>query len=274
MPHVLANGVSTHYQTTAARVEHPEQAPTAVLVHGLGTDSLASFYLTLAAPLAAAGINVLAYDLRGHGRSDRPAAGYTVETFVDDFEAVLEQLHVTGPIHLVGNSFGGTVAFAYAWRRPERVAGIVAIEAEPPTEVWSSKMSQLMEYTVEELSKEDTFAWITANRGTHQTRLARQARDRLAATDIPAAIPSGRMLSLDDLQQITCPVLNVIGSLGYQADDPTLLESVLPNCRTVVLDGQDHSVLVEAHHVVRQLVIDWVAEHHVVPAAGVGPAGE
>jgi 3-oxoadipate enol-lactonase len=269
VPHVLANGISTHYKTTPAGRARPEHAPTAVFVHGLGTDSLASFYLTLAAPLAAAGINVMAYDLRGHGRSDRPRIGYTLDRFVDDLEAVLEQVHVTGPVHLVGNSFGGTVAFAYAWRHPDRVASLVSIEAEPPTEAWSSKMAQLMRFTVELLDREDTFAWITANQGSHHARLARQARERLAATDMPVAIPNGRMMTLAELQLITCPVLNVIGSLGYQADDPKLLESVLPDCRTVVLEGQDHSVLVEAHRVVRELVLEWVAEHHTpVPGDG------
>ena len=134
MPHLLANGIRTHYKTTAAEVDRPQDAPTVVFIHGIGTDSLASFYLTLSAPLAAAGINVVAYDLRGHGRTDRPTRGYTLTDFVDDLDSVLEELGVGGLIHLVGNSFGGTVAFTYAARNPERVASIIAIEAEPPTD--------------------------------------------------------------------------------------------------------------------------------------------
>ena len=68
---------------------------TVALVHGLLTDSLASYYFTLAPGLVAAGWDVVLYDLRGHGRSSRPAQGYELDDFVDDLEAVL--LHERAP---------------------------------------------------------------------------------------------------------------------------------------------------------------------------------
>jgi pimeloyl-ACP methyl ester carboxylesterase len=264
MPHILTNGIRTHYKRTPAKDVPPGHAPTAVFIHGLGTDSLASFYLTLAAPLSASGIDVVAYDLRGHGRSDRPEEGYDLDNLAKDLDAVLDQLEISHPVHLVGNSFGGTIAYTYAWRRPERVASLVAIEAEPPTDVWAGKISQLLGFVVEMLDREDTYDWITANRGTHQTRLARLTHQRLKSTRMVAEIPNGPLL--DDLGQIQCPVLNIIGSGGYQSDEPLLMESLLPRCRTVVLEGQDHSVLVEAHRTVRELVRDWIGQHDVVTA--------
>ena len=72
-----------------------------------------------------------------------------------------------------------------------------------------------------------------------------------------------RFSELADLDRLTCPVLSIIGDEGFQADDPYLLQALLPDCRTVIIDGQDHSVLVEAHREVRRLVIDWVLEHHL-----------
>jgi 3-oxoadipate enol-lactonase len=258
VPHVETNGVCTHYKRTSVAAAQDGGAPTAVFVHGLGTDSLASFYLTLAAPLAAAGVEVIAYDLRGHGRSDRPRSGYQVDDFVADLDGLLTELTVTSPVYLVGNSFGGTVAYAYAYRHPERVAGLVTIEAEPPTEVWAEKMNRLMGFTMALLDREDTFAWILANRGSHHARLARLAGERMRATDMVVQIPSGPMLTAEDLQQITCPVLNIIGDNGCQSEDPYFLQSLLPDCSTVVIEDQDHSVLVEAHRTVRRLVLDWV----------------
>lgn len=79
------------------------------------------------------------------------------------------------------------------------------------------------------------------------------------------------MLDLTELSRITVPVLSIIGSDGFQADDPYQLESLLPNCQTVVIQDQDHSVLVEAHRQVRALLLDWVFAHH--PAA-VTPGGQ
>lgn len=258
MPHLLANGLRTHYRRTAAVAASPGQAPIVVFVHGLGTDSLASFYLTLASPLTAAGIEAISYDLRGHGRTDRPASGYTLEHFVADLDHLLDELAVPGPVHLIGNSFGGTVAFAYAHRHPERVAGLVSIESEPPTPAWAARMASLLDGLMEALTQESTFDWIAASRGSHQARLFRLARERLQATDMVRQIPTGPMLSPADLRALTCPVLSIIGENGFHAADPYELRELLPDCTTVVIPEQDHSVLVEAHRRIRELLIDWV----------------
>src|SRR4029079_11976444 len=103
MAMIDAGGIRLHVPRTGPG---GGRAPTAtvVLVHGLLTDSLASYYFTVAPAFAAAGLHVVMYDLRGHGRSARPAEGYTLDHNVDDLEALLDRLGVTGPVHLVGNS--------------------------------------------------------------------------------------------------------------------------------------------------------------------------
>src|SRR5438445_3755679 len=177
----VANGIRVHYQRMSAR-ETGAPPPTVVFIHGLGTDSLASFYLTLAAPVSAAGIDVLTYDLRGHGRTELPPTGYRVGDFVADLDGLLDRLAVHGPVHLVGNSFGGTIAFSYAAARPDRVASIVSIEAEPATAPWADKMRQTLDNVVSELRREEFFAWLTDTFGTHHARLTRAAGTRLLST--------------------------------------------------------------------------------------------
>src|SRR5882757_1828215 len=148
MPTMMINGLNTNVQLVPADGEQ-----TVVFLHGMGTDSLASFYLTMAPPVAAAGINVISYDLRGHGKTDRPMSGYTMADFVADLHDLLEQLAVD-QVHLIGNSFGGTLAFSYASAYPSNVRSIVCIESEPATESWADKMNQILGYTVEFLTKE------------------------------------------------------------------------------------------------------------------------
>jgi pimeloyl-ACP methyl ester carboxylesterase len=58
-----------------------------------------------AADLSDRGLRCLAYDRRGHGRSDVPAAGYDMDTFADDLAAVIEQLDLHDLV-LVGHSMG------------------------------------------------------------------------------------------------------------------------------------------------------------------------
>jgi pimeloyl-ACP methyl ester carboxylesterase len=269
----IVNDVLTHYEHMPALHGTGRSAPKVVCVHGLGYDSLASFYLTLAAPLAAAGVDVLTYDLRGHGRSQRPATGYRLGDFVDDLVALLDMIVGTAPVHLVGNSFGGTIAFSLAARYPERVRSIVSIESEPATAVWSAKMGRTFRNTVNEMSDEANLEWITETFGSHYARLTRAAVAMIRSTTIVEQVAHGPLLDEQGLSSIRCPVLAILGGEGFQSDDLGAVEAMLPDCRTEVIDGQNHSVLVERHQLVRKLLLGWLAEHDPVGllADGVQP---
>ncbi|MEV6828969.1 alpha/beta hydrolase [Amycolatopsis sp. NPDC051102] len=256
MPTMTVNGLRTNVQlVTAGGTE------TVVFLHGMGTDSLASFYLTLAPPVAAAGIDVISYDLRGHGKTERPERGYTLGDFVADLDDLLRQLGVDRPVHLVGNSFGGTLAYSYAVACPDRVRSIVCIESEPATEVWAEKMSAILAHTVRFLQVEESFDWIEANFSAHHRRLARMAAERITSTKMAEEVPLGPLLTWEQVAAIGCPVLSILGSQGYQADDLEALTSVLPNGELHVFEGQGHSVLVEQHREVRELVLKWIERH-------------
>ncbi|WP_091317197.1 alpha/beta fold hydrolase [Amycolatopsis tolypomycina] len=256
MPTMTVNGLRTNVQLVPAG-----GTETVVFLHGMGTDSLASFYLTLAPPVAAAGIDVISYDLRGHGKTERPERGYTLGDFVADLDDLLRQLGVDRPVHLVGNSFGGTLAYSYAVACPSRVRSIVCIESEPATEVWAEKMSAILAHTVRFLQVEESFAWIEANFSAHHRRLARLAAERITSTSMAEEVPLGPLLTWEQVAAIGCPVLSILGSHGYQADDLEALTSLLPNGELHVFEGQGHSVLVEQHREVRELVLKWIERH-------------
>jgi pimeloyl-ACP methyl ester carboxylesterase len=253
---MTVNGLRTNVQLVPAG-----GTETVVFLHGMGTDSLASFYLTLAPPVAAAGIDVISYDLRGHGKTERPERGYTLGDFVADLDDLLRQLGVDRPVHLVGNSFGGTLAYSYAVAFPDRVRSIVCIESEPATEVWAEKMSAILAHTVRFLQVEESFDWIEANFSAHHRRLARMAAERITSTKMAEEVPLGPLLTWEQVAAIGCPVLSILGSHGYQADDLEALTSVLPHGELHVFEGQGHSVLVEQHREVRELVLKWVERH-------------
>ena len=253
---MTVNGLRTNVQLVPAG-----GTETVVFLHGMGTDSLASFYLTLAPPVAAAGIDVISYDLRGHGKTERPERGYTLGDFVADLDDLLRQLGVDRPVHLVGNSFGGTLAYSYAVACPDRVRSIVCIESEPATEVWAEKMSAILAHTVRFLQVEESFDWIEANFGAHHRRLARMAAERITSTKMAEEVPLGPLLTWEQVAAIGCPVLSILGSHGYQADDLEALTSLLPNGELHVFEGQGHSVLVEQHREVRELVLEWIERH-------------
>ncbi|NXY96680.1 alpha/beta hydrolase [Streptomyces sp. BR123] len=236
---------------------------TVVLVHGLLTDSLASYYFTVAPGLAAAGIDVVMYDQRGHGRSGRPFSGYGLDDATDDLDALLTGLDVPGPVHLVGNSYGGTVAFAYARRRPERVASLVVVESEPATAAWAVKLAGLLERVRHEMSVNESAAldWIAAHHGGHTARLARSAGRLVRDTTIARDIPTGPVLDDAQIRTIRCPVLALYGADSDLAEQAPRLRALLPHCTTELVPGLRHSVLVEAPGLVRDAIRDWVGRH-------------
>ena len=234
---------------------------TGVFIHGLAIDSLASFYFTLAPAVSAAGIEVISYDLRGHGRSERPATGYRLSDFVADLSGLLDALEVAGPVHLVGNSFGGTVAFSYAAVYPERVASVVMIESEPATEMWSCKLASMLGRAADHFGDPDALNWITKHHGERPSRAAKAALNMLHATSMVRDIPRGPLLSQDEIRSVGCPVLAIFGSGSDLVEQGGVMASLLARCRTVIVPGQEHSVLIEAPRSVRDLLLDWIAEH-------------
>ena len=64
------------------------------------------------AHLSERGFRCIAYDRRGHGRSDAPATGYDMDTFADDLASVIETLDLHDVV-LVGHSTGGAEIIRY-----------------------------------------------------------------------------------------------------------------------------------------------------------------
>jgi len=255
MTMIHANGVDLHVEEVA-----PVGVPTgtAVLIHGMTSDSMASWFLTLAHPLAQAGLRVLLYDLRGHGHSERPATGYSLDHFVDDLDALLaEHWKVDGPVHLFGNSFGGTVAFSYAARHPARVAGIVTIESAPPTAAWFGRMARRLARAAETLADVDA---VLSSRPL-MARRVRTASALLAETSIGVELPNSVLNDPAAIAAIDCPVLCLYGGESAVRELAAETESVLPQSRHVVIPGFGHTLLIHAPDQVRAEVLDWLVSY-------------
>jgi pimeloyl-ACP methyl ester carboxylesterase len=97
-----------------------------VLVHGLLMNR--RMYDRLAPEMAARGNRVIAVDLLGHGRSDRPADRriYSMTAFADQLLALFDHLGLEAPV-LGGTSLGANVALEFASHYPDR-AGALFVE--------------------------------------------------------------------------------------------------------------------------------------------------
>ena len=69
---------------------------------------------------------VLRYDCRGAGMSQKVRGELAIDTMVDDIAALLDALRIAGKVALAGIAVGGAIALHFAARYPERTSGVVA----------------------------------------------------------------------------------------------------------------------------------------------------
>lgn len=74
-------------------------------------------------------VRTLSYDRAGYGGSDTDPADRTLERIVDDLTGLLDAVGETRPVVLVGHSWGGPILRLFGERHPERVAGLVFVDA-------------------------------------------------------------------------------------------------------------------------------------------------
>lgn len=111
---------------TRLRVIDTGRGAPVLFIHGLGA-SLYSWRHALG-PVAGAGYRAIAFDNRGFGFSDKPATGYSAAAYVRLVVSLLDSLGVPEAV-LVGHSMGGTIAAEVALAHPDRVRGLVLIDA-------------------------------------------------------------------------------------------------------------------------------------------------
>ncbi len=118
--YVDAGGIRTRYVETG-----PHDAPAVVMIHGTG-----GHWETFARNLGPYGehFHVVAFDLIGHGFSDRPDYDYEIADYVDHTLAVMDAFEIECA-HLLGTSLGSWIAAAIALRHPARVDRMVLMSA-------------------------------------------------------------------------------------------------------------------------------------------------
>ena len=251
MTDVVANGVRHHVQ----RLGSGER--TVVFIHGLVMDNLSSFYFTLANPLAESA-DVILYDLRGHGMSERPETGYSVANLVADLAALLDALEVTRPVDIVGNSFGGLLALAFAAAHPERVARLALIDAHTGVEGWAAQMTATLALKgdARDAKIAESFqSWLGRHSERKRNRLAKSAEALVEHTTLVAELRASPAL---ELGAIKCPTLALYGETSDVRSHGEALARQLPACTLTLLPGCTHSVLWEATAEVKARVLAFV----------------
>jgi haloacetate dehalogenase len=121
----LVNGLRMHYQRAG-------DGPPLVLLHGWPQTS---HCWRLVLPELARTHTVLAPDLRGYGRTDKPLDGYDKRTMASDVSSLIRSLGFSSAA-VVGHDRGARVAHRWALDRPQEVERLAVLDIIPTREMW------------------------------------------------------------------------------------------------------------------------------------------
>lgn len=250
------NGLRLHTQVLG-RQDGPVQV---VFLHGMVMDNLSSWYFTFANPIAQTH-KVLLYDMRGHGRSERPASGYQLGDFVAELAGLLDVHAPDTPVTLVGNSFGGLLALAFALEHPNRTAGVCLIEAHANVQGWGDEMAATLTQQGDEAKA--TIAthfdkWLGRHSDRKRNRLAENAKQLIYQTSLVADLQATPELDEDALTRLPVPVLALYGESSDIRARGEALAHRLPNAQLHIFPGCSHSIMWEATAQVRRQLSDWL----------------
>jgi len=205
--------------------------------------------------------DVVALDLRGHGRSERRPPDVSPEAFCSD---VIETIGATGHqrVHLVGQSFGGHIAFLVASSYPERVASLTVIEADP--ERPKPQVEEGVERWLEGwgrpfADRSAAFAFFGTGADSWVDGLEERGDGLWPRFDSDVLLSALRGIIArqwwDDWNRITCPTLIVRGDRGdLPAGLADQMAAALPEAKVISIAGAGHNVHLDQAERVAQVV--------------------
>jgi 3-oxoadipate enol-lactonase len=249
-----------------------------VLLSGLGGDHRA-FAVTSRA--LAARYRVVAIDARDSGQSTRTESRYTTADLADDVAACMTSLGIRSAT-VLGHSLGGLIAQQFAFRHPDRLAGLILVSSHASTSPWKRGLVDSWIILKRRVDAAEfarcTLPWLVGpaffnNPGLVEgmVRFAEknpipqeaEAFERQAA----AAIAHD---SRPQLGSIQAPAL-VISGMADLVNPPTVaadLAALIPGAGLILLEGVGHLPHIEDGPAFRGAVEAFLAEH---AGSGVAP---
>ena len=236
MNFIEVNGTALRYELSGSG------ASTLVLIHEMG-GTLESWNVVTSE--LSAKRNILRYDTRGAGLSQKVRGPLTIDTMADDLMALIDALGIAGKVALAGVAVGGVIALHTAVRYPQRVAAVIA--SSPAISVAPDRHAALLT-RVEKMEREGLHAVLDTLDNGYPAELRGDAerfaafRARWLGSDPLSFGAIYRMLIATDLQpelpRIACPVLVTAGTFD-RVRPPHLVEPVaraIPGARYAVLE--------------------------------------
>jgi non-heme chloroperoxidase len=213
--------------------------------------------------LAERGFRVIAYDRRGHGRSDDPGRGYDYDTLADDLAALIDHLDLDD-LTLVGHSMAGGEIVRYLTRHGHRrVSRLALLAATLPLPVRTDSNPDGVDPSVfaavRDEWRRDYAAWLVAGAGpflgeglpgcdVSPALRDWTVRDMLTAS-LQAVIECNHAVTetdfRDEMGAVDLPTLIIQGDSDSSIDielSGRRQHKILPNSRFIVYENAPHGL--------------------------------
>lgn len=241
--------------------------PPVVLLHGLGDSH--DLWRHQIGTLAERH-RVVAFDLRGHGRSPLGEPGFEIGAMAEDVFASIAELGLEAPI-VIGLSMGGGIAQALAIAHPGLVRALVLVSTssefpEATRERFRSRADRAERLGMGAVVDATVARWFAPSFMERRPAEVERTRRAVLATDPLAFAAASRANAVRDLtaglRTIRCPVLFVGG-----AEDPAdpgralaIYRRELPNLSWRILPDASHLVPVERPSAFNAIVLEFLAQ--------------
>ena len=270
MPYAAFNGLQLYYQEAGT-------GSPLMLVHGWPASS---YYWANVIPLLARHHRVIAVDLKGFGRSDKPESGYRISELAGDLANLLTALGIES-CDVVGHSMGGMISYALTLDHPHRVRRLVAVSA--PVHGPSCVYPYLRVGTLPGLR---TLAFpltrvrfmnrLVSTLFTAGNPIPAEVIEDIAKTTYASALQSQMSMQTTDLSTrlsaIRQPTLIMYGErdLVITPTQPLMARARIASSRIEVLAGCGHCPGVEQPEPFASLVLSFLGAREVGLAAAAG----
>ncbi len=213
---------------------------------------------------------VINVDLRGHGRSSPIDRSITLDDFLSDCLAVLDELGIQSAVW-VGLSIGGMIALRAALRAPDRVTALVILDADAGAEGIVRRLQfQAMSAATRVFGVRPFLPEICRRMFGRSTRrenpaLVAEWRERFAAADLTSmrhclAALNRRGSLLDQLQRIAVPALVIVGEedVALPVSRAQKIDAGLPNSDLKIVPRAGHLSALERPEAVARLITDFL----------------
>ncbi|MHA2426154.1 MAG: alpha/beta fold hydrolase [Candidatus Thorarchaeota archaeon] len=215
---------------------------------------------------------VILYDMRGQGRSEKPGGSYSFEIHAEDQKALIDHLGIS-KVHHVGISYGAELGLVFAVKYPEMLKSLVLCSAVSYVGPLLYETAQLWRYVCE-LGDPDLFyhATVPLNFGEtfirENTAILEQAKIRYAQLEYPPLVRlMDAFLELDitnQLPQIETPTCVIGGEkdiIKPVYPYSSVIHDKLPNSEMVIVRDSGHAVTFEKPEEFNSIVLEFLHRH-------------